>query len=184
MAHRFNPLQRSITAALLLTVLVAGATSCDKGTENENSNTDQMAGVDTAAEVAPTPVVNVAMLGLTSSQEYGQYVVDADGRALYMFSADTQGDTSSCTGDCMQAWPPLVTTGTPGVSVPDLDSALVGTVTRPDGAMQVTYNGWPLYYYQSDTGPGQTMGEGLNGFGGDWYLVNPSGEKIEAKRSS
>jgi predicted lipoprotein with Yx(FWY)xxD motif len=56
-----------------------------------------------------------------------------------------------------------------------VDAALLGTITRDDGAMQVTYNGWPLYYFADDTAPGDANGQGL---GDVWFLVSPTGEAI------
>jgi predicted lipoprotein with Yx(FWY)xxD motif len=49
------------------------------------------------------------------------------------------------------------------------------TITRTDGTTQVTYNGWPLYYYAKDQQAGDTTGEGV---GSVWYLVSPTGDKV------
>jgi predicted lipoprotein with Yx(FWY)xxD motif len=45
--------------------------------------------------------------------------------------------------------------------------------------MQVVYNQHPLYYFVKDQGPGQTAGQDVHGFGGEWYLLTPEGEKLE-----
>jgi hypothetical protein len=55
---------------------------------------------------------------------------------------------------------------------------MVGTVTRADGAKQVTYAGHPLYYYAADTSAGDSAGEGIDGFGGLWWMVAPSGRSV------
>ena len=47
--------------------------------------------------------------------------------------------------------------------------------------MQVTYNGWPLYYFIKDKAPGDTMGQDVKGFGAEWYLVMPSGKEVHSK---
>ena len=57
-----------------------------------------------------------------------------------------------------------------------VDATLLGTITRDDGSTQVTYNGWPLYYFHEDAAAGDTNGQGL---GGVWFLVSPEGEAIE-----
>jgi hypothetical protein len=57
-------------------------------------------------------------------------------------------------------------------------AADLGTITRSDGSKQVTYLGHPLYYFAGDSGPGQTNGQGSNGFGAKWWLVAPAGTKI------
>ena len=51
-------------------------------------------------------------------------------------------------------------------------NTLLGTLTRDDGTVQVTYNGWPLYHFSGDTAPGDTNGQGLEGV---WFLVSPTG---------
>jgi predicted lipoprotein with Yx(FWY)xxD motif len=95
---------------------------------------------------------------------------------VYLFAADT-GTTSTCSGACAQAWPPVTTTGSPkaqgGALVGDL-----GTTTRPEGTKQVTYNGHPLYYYVSDQQAGETTGQGINSFGAAWYVLSPQGSEI------
>lgn len=60
-----------------------------------------------------------------------------------------------------------------------VDATLLGTITRDDGTLQVTYNGWPLYLFAGDTAAGDTNGQGLDEFGGLWFLVSPAGEAIE-----
>jgi len=122
-----------------------------------------------------------ATLTLQKSEEYGEYIADADRRALYMFEADTQGKggseaVSACKDDCAGAWPPLVTEGPTQVSE-GIIGDLIGTLERDDGTMQVTYNGWPLYYFIKDENPGDTTGHDVEGFGAEWYLLTPGGEK-------
>ena len=49
--------------------------------------------------------------------------------------------------------------------------------------MEVTYNGWPLYTFIGDSSAGQAKGQGLNNFGGTWYVLNSSGNPVTAKTS-
>jgi len=116
------------------------------------------------------------------STEHGQYLTDADGRALYLFEADTKGEgdvaaTVSCTGECLDRWPPLHSEGEPQAGEM-IDAAKLGTIEH-DGGMMVTYNGWPLYYFVEDTAAGDTKGHDIEEFGGEWYLITPEGEKAE-----
>jgi predicted lipoprotein with Yx(FWY)xxD motif len=60
-----------------------------------------------------------------------------------------------------------------------VDATLLGTITRDDGSLQVTYNGWPLYLYKTDVMAGDYYGQGLDDFGGLWFLVSPAGEAIQ-----
>jgi hypothetical protein len=62
----------------------------------------------------------------------------------------------------------------------DVRAALLGTTTRADGTQQVTYNGHPLYYFMNDKAPGDARGQGINRFGGGWYVVDPTGDKIDS----
>ena len=79
----------------------------------------------------------------------GTFLVDAKGRALYLWDAD-HGAKSICSGACAQAWPPLTTTGTPKASGA-AKASLLGTTTRADGSREVTYAGHPLYYFEGDS---------------------------------
>jgi hypothetical protein len=62
----------------------------------------------------------------------------------------------------------------------ELNASLVGIIRRPDGSSQVTYSGHPLYLYFGDANPGDTMGQGVNAFGANWYVLSPSGSEITA----
>lgn len=117
--------------------------------------------------------VAVASTGL------GRILVNSQGRTLYLFEKDTHG-RSTCTGQCAQFWPPLVTTGKPRAGTGAL-AKLLGTVRRPDGRLQVTYNHHPLYSFAKDTKRGQTNGEGVKAFGAEWYAVSRGGTTVESK---
>ena len=104
-------------------------------------------------------------------------LVGANGRTLYLFQGDKNG-TSACTGACAAAWPPYTVTGTPQAGS-GVNQALLGTITRPDGTTQLTYNGHPLYYFAADTASGSAHGQGLTAFGAEWYAVGASGSKID-----
>jgi predicted lipoprotein with Yx(FWY)xxD motif len=106
----------------------------------------------------------------------GTILVDGTGRTVYLFLAD-KGTASVCYGKCAVYWPPVLTAGTPqaGGSV---NSSLLGTTKRSDGTTEVTYDGHPLYYFISDKARGDVTGQGVNGFGGLWYVVAPSGVQI------
>ncbi|MFN3741406.1 MAG: hypothetical protein ACK4VW_01895 [Anaerolineales bacterium] len=115
-----------------------------------------------------------AVIKVGQKEGLGLFLVDAQGRTLYLFLADTS-TSSACVGTCAERWPPLLTTGTPQAGE-GVDATKLGTLLRPDGTTQVTYNGHPLYYFSGDTQPGDTNGQGI---GGRWYLVSPTGEAIK-----
>jgi predicted lipoprotein with Yx(FWY)xxD motif len=131
-----------------------------------------------AAETATAgvPVTGEATVNVSESTEFGPILVDGEGLSLYLFMNDTQnGDSSACNDDCAVEWPPLLTQGSP-IAGEGVDSALLGTITRDDGSMQVTYNGWPLYHFDEDTAPGDTNGQGMESV---WFLVTPTGEAVQ-----
>lgn len=133
------------------------------------------------AQTADTP------LSTRLHPEEGQYLVDANGMSLYLFKADRQGAAgteprSACEETaCVGTWPPLVADGAP-VGDQTLDAALLGIMTRGDGIEQVTYNGWPLYYFFEDYAPGDINGDDLESFGEDWYLIGPHGNRARRDR--
>jgi predicted lipoprotein with Yx(FWY)xxD motif len=129
---------------------------------------------------APSPQSAPATVSVRSTS-LGQILVDANGKTLYLFEADT-GTQSTCSGACAQAWPPLTTTGTPKTAA-GASASLLGTTMRTDGTTQVTYSGHPLYTFVSDTKPGDTTGEGSTAFGAGWDVLSPSGAKIEKSGS-
>jgi predicted lipoprotein with Yx(FWY)xxD motif len=106
----------------------------------------------------------------------GRILVDSKGITLYDFPPD-KGKTSVCYGACAALWPPLITHGKP-VAGKGVRASLLGTTRRKDGKREVTYGGHPLYYFVQDRKPGQTTGQGLNQFGGPWWVLSPSGKEI------
>lgn len=118
-----------------------------------------------------------ATVQVKNSDTYGTYLVDAKGMSLYVLSSDSKG-TSTCTGDCAKAWPPLTTTGKPTAGS-GVAGSLLGTFKRSDGSEQITYNGLPLYGFVKDQKPGDTNGEGIKAFGGEWDLVSPYGSAVK-----
>jgi predicted lipoprotein with Yx(FWY)xxD motif len=112
----------------------------------------------------------------TAKGSGGTYLAGPDGRALYLWVADT-GDKSVCSGACAKAWPPLLTKGTPAAGS-GVTSSDLGTTMRSDGTEQVTYKGHPLYYFIVDRSAGSTKGQGSDSFGAKWWLVAPSGTAI------
>jgi predicted lipoprotein with Yx(FWY)xxD motif len=113
-----------------------------------------------------------------ANSKLGKILVDADGRTLYLFEAD-KGAMSACNGACASVWPPLTTTGQPKAGS-GLAASKLATTKRSDGKTEVTYNGHPLYTYAGDSAPGQTAGQGIDGFGAEWYVLSAAGNKIEA----
>jgi predicted lipoprotein with Yx(FWY)xxD motif len=120
-------------------------------------------------------------LEVKKSDQLGDYIADGEGRSLYLFKADTQGKdgkqaAATCYDDCAKAWPPLLADAAKAGG--KVQASLIGTTARKDGSKQVTYNGWPLYHFIKDAKPGDTNGQDIKGFGEEWYLLTPAGEKV------
>jgi predicted lipoprotein with Yx(FWY)xxD motif len=128
-------------------------------------------------QIAAAQSSGPAKVEAKEKQPFGKYLAEADGQALYMFTADSKG-SSNCYEACAKAWPPLTSAGKPEAG-PGVQASKLGTIQRKDGSHQVTYNGQPLYAFVKDKGPGTTTGQDVKGFGGEWYLVSPQGKKIE-----
>jgi predicted lipoprotein with Yx(FWY)xxD motif len=99
----------------------------------------------------------------------GAYLTGDAGLTLYTFKPDSK-DTSTCTDACAQAWPPFTTTSEDSVGGGDGVTGTLSTFERPDGKLQVAYDGAPLYYFSNDTQPGDTNGQGM---GGNWFVAAP-----------
>ena len=115
-----------------------------------------------------------SVVEVTGSQ-YGQILVDSDGRTLYAFDKETT-DRSECFGACAEAWPPFYTDGEAQAGK-GVDQGLLGT-TDHEGKDLVTYNGHPLYYYINE-GPNEVLCQGVEEFGGLWLVVDPGGDPIQ-----
>jgi predicted lipoprotein with Yx(FWY)xxD motif len=111
----------------------------------------------------------IVQLGLINGK---QVLVDKNNRTLYGFTNDTTGN-STCVGTCAAAWPPLPGPAAAGTGV---DKQNLATLTRSDGKVQVMYFGHPLYYFVSDTKPGDATGEGA---GGIWFMLDAQGNWVK-----
>jgi predicted lipoprotein with Yx(FWY)xxD motif len=126
------------------------------------------------ASATPTPSASLpsgpAKVDVSQNATLGSFLVASNGMTLYLYTTDTP-NTSNCYGPCAVAWPPLLTNGAP-IAGTGVTASLLGTTTRTDGTSQVTYNGWPLYYFQTDKEPGDTTGENVQNV---WFVITPAG---------
>ncbi|HXW79027.1 MAG TPA: hypothetical protein VEJ84_05985, partial [Acidimicrobiales bacterium] len=161
----------------------------------------QTASCGAPVKAAPTGPATVS----TASSSYGKVLVGSgewSGCSLYVLTTDEMHRLTSgkapfaCTDSTDNAfkascdavlWPALLTDGAP-VAGSGVNPALLGTVTRTDvfpgtSVQQVTYGGLPLYRLILDEAPGQTTGEDMldpaTSPQGMWYMVDPSGGRLE-----
>jgi predicted lipoprotein with Yx(FWY)xxD motif len=111
------------------------------------------------------------------STRYGPILFDGKNRVLYGFTRDRRGGPSRCYGACAAAWPVYYSKGGGLRAGRGVRQALLGTVRRRDGRRQVTYNGWPLYYYAHE-GPGEVKCQNVREFGGLWLVVRANGRLV------
>lgn len=111
-----------------------------------------------------------ATLSAAFTEEGIPTLVGPDGLTLYTFAHDDDGE-STCYDACAEEWPPLIVEQGSQPAVGEGVPGQVGTVAREDGSLQVTYNGWPLYYYHEDEQPGQANGQGEESV---WFAAAPA----------
>ena len=162
-----------LVAAAISAVVLAACGSANSSSSSSAATTAAAATTSASSTTSAAPAAAAITISTAKGKD-GTYLTGSDGRALYLWVADS-GGKSVCSGACAHAWPPVEGTPSagPGVTASDL-----GTTTRADGSKQVTYNGHPLYYFIADKSAGQTVGQGNNGFGAKWWLVAPSGSAI------
>ena len=127
-------------------------------------------GTTTSSAPAAPPASAAASVIVTQDMNLGPILTDAQGRTLYQFLPE-KGGKIACTGACLTPWPPYLASS---VSAGSGVTGQLAIIQRPDGTKQVTYNTWPLYFFQADTGPDQTKGQGIVAFGGKWQVATPS----------
>ncbi|HET8564034.1 MAG TPA: hypothetical protein VFM35_09200 [Candidatus Binatia bacterium] len=147
----------------LLTIFLLIVAACSSSTADENSSSG-------------VPVTGGETIQITDNAEFGQILVTGDGKTLYTNTVDSPGDLKCTNTACTAFWPPYTVDAQP-VAGEGLPGSL-GTITRPDGSLQVTYNDLPLYTFYQDQAPGDTGGNGFTDLGGTWHVVaieDPSG---------
>ncbi len=136
----------------------------------------------TTATSSPGSSANPATkFSIASVSGVGSVVVDGKGRTVYILTSD--GNTNvPCTdaSGCTKLWPdlPLPNGASAAKAGSGIKASLLGTKKLSDGETYPTYNGWLMYEYAADTGPGQANGQGIKSFGGTWYVLNASGTPV------
>ncbi|HEX6569836.1 MAG TPA: hypothetical protein VF015_11745 [Acidimicrobiales bacterium] len=148
-------------AAILMLTAACGS---DDPEPAASATTDDAAGAASGDAVAAR----------TGDSDLGEILVGRNGLTLYGFTNDTEG-TSTCTGTCADAWPPVLV-GTDWTVGPGLDTGVFSTIRRDDGSEQLVAGKWPLYYYSGDSAPGDIKGQGS---GGVWYAVGTDASLVK-----
>jgi predicted lipoprotein with Yx(FWY)xxD motif len=156
-------------AAAAATIAACGGSSSHSASQSQSSDANPATAFSTA---------NVSGLG--------NVVVDGRGRTVYILTADNHTNVPCPDSNgCTKVWPDLPLPN--GVSAAKAGSGvqapLLGAKKLSDGQTYPTYNGWLMYEYAGDSGPGKASGEGIKSFGGTWYVLNASGQPVTTPSS-
>ncbi len=171
-AHR--PVGGSLLLGAVITVAACGASA---GTATPSGSSPGSASTGSAG----TSATSVVTVSAKSVPGVGTVLVNRQGQTLYLLSSE-KGGKITCIGSsgCTKVWPEITlpkgeTAAKAGSGV---QSALLGSVKDASGNLEATYNGWPVYTYAGDSGPGVAHGQGVTSFGGTWYALNTSGDPV------
>ena len=176
-SHLRPPAHRLLGGSLLLGAAITVAACGSSATTGSGSGSSPSAGSSASAGTSSSAV----SLSTKSVSGVGTVLVDGQGRTLYLLTSE-KGGKVTCTpsNGCTKFWPEITlpkgaTAATAGTGV---QSSLLGTVKDASGNLEVTYNGWPVYTFVGDSGPGVAHGQGQVSFGGTWYALNASGDPV------
>ena len=153
---RRSPLVMSVVAAVLLSAACGGSSTSSTG-----------------SSATPTPAAPAVVKSATATVDGKSQTIltDAKGMTLYYYTPDKGTGKVTCTGTCLQNWPPLLLET--GITKPKGDKSvtgILGTIPSPNGGTQVTYNAWPMYTWIKDKAPGDTTGQNVQG---KWFVFTP-----------
>jgi predicted lipoprotein with Yx(FWY)xxD motif len=169
MRHLLKLSLPAIAASLLLA-------AC--GSSSSSNTTSSAASTQSAAQTSNSSSSSVVVVK-TASNSLGTILVDSQGMTLYHLSGEVNGKFICTSSACVGIWHPLIA---PSSGAPSGVGSL-GTVKRPEGTVQVTYKGTPLYTFTGDQQPGETKGQGIKDVG-TWSVVTTSSTSTPAASTS
>ncbi|HET8600480.1 MAG TPA: hypothetical protein VFL99_09150 [Segeticoccus sp.] len=172
-------MNRTISLSVLALSAAAALAACgSSGAPGASSTTSATSGSTHAANAKPA---SHAMSGLhVAHTKLGNILVNGNGMTLYMLTSDGPNQ-SHCNATCLHYWP--LVPASQGAHASGV-TAKVGSTKATSGASMLTVGGWPLYTYVQDSKPGDVTGQGINTFGGKWYVLSPSGHPIKGSAAS
>ena len=169
---------KKISAILILPVLAVAAAGC--GSSSSSSSTPAATSTTSAKKPAKAAATKLTISAATVPG-LGVILVNAKGRTLYTFAPDKKSKVT-CTSSCASVWPPVtLSAGEAPAAAKQIKASLLSSDANPSGGKVVTYAGWPLYTYVTDSAPGTAAGQALNLNGGLWYVITPAGKVITKK---
>jgi predicted lipoprotein with Yx(FWY)xxD motif len=176
-SRRLIPIGLALGAAA---TAAACSSSSSSGSSAATPATSATPASSAPASSAPASASTTATVSVKSVPGVGSVLVNAEGKTLYMLTSEKGGKiTCTASNGCTQVWPETtLASGAKATAGSGVQSALLGTVTGAAGSPEVTYNHWPLYTFSGDSGPGVAHGQGLQSFGGTWYVLNAAGSPV------
>jgi predicted lipoprotein with Yx(FWY)xxD motif len=171
----------AVAAATAILLAGCGSSKSKSGSGGSSENGYSTSTSTTSAAAGNTGATSQVVIATKSNPVLETTILAAGPKKLtvYMFEADHQGaGTSACYAACAAAWPPVLTSGSPKVEG-GASATKLGTLKRSDGTTQVTYAGWPLYYYSPDSSESDITGQGISSFGALWYVLSPAGQVVK-----
>lgn len=167
-------MRKSILLAVpVVAVIAAGCgSSKTKTTTPPGAAKSSAGGASTSSSGGGSSTISTATV-----KGLGTVLVNSQGKTLYIFKPDNAKKVT-CTGQCAAVWPPAKLTGGKPTGSGGVKASLLSSDPNPSGGKVVTYNGWPLYTYVTDTGAGSARGQALNLNGGLWYVIGTDGQPI------
>ncbi len=159
--------------ALAASLLLAACGSSSSSNTNSSATSTQAA-AQTSSSSSSAVVVKSA------SSSLGTILVDSQGMTLYHLSGEQNGKFICTSSACLGVWHPLIA---PSSGAPSGEVGSLGTVKRPEGTVQVTYKGTPLYTFTGDQQAGETKGQGIKDVG-TWSVITTSSSSTPPSTSS
>lgn len=175
----------------LLAVVAATIVSCSESAPAPTATPPLPSSVAVTPEPAPLAAQSKTAVAVSQHPDIGSILVDGEGFTLYLYTPD-DSSTSKCTGGCAGKWQPLlVSEENDAVAGEGVRKDLFGTLTRDDGASQLTYNGHALYKFDADKNPGDAAGHLASKYEVFqpaqpelplWFAVTPAGELVTSAK--
>ena len=163
---------------LSLPALAASLLLAACGSSSSSNTTSSAASTQPAAQTTSSP--SSAVVVKTASNSLGTILVDSQGMTLYHLSGEQNGKFICTSSACVGVWHPLIA---PSSGAPSGGGVTLGTVKRPEGTVQVTYKGTPLYTFTGDQQAGETKGQGIKDVG-TWSAVTTGSSNAPAASTS
>jgi predicted lipoprotein with Yx(FWY)xxD motif len=170
-----------LSAPLVVLVSAVVFAGCGSSSSSSTSSSTSAATTTAAGSSPSSPGVKISAASVSG---LGTVLVNGQGHTLYTFAPDKDSKVT-CVGVCATVWPPVrLPSGAKPVAEGGVNASLLGSDPDPSGGRVVTYKGWPLYTYVTDTSAGSASGQGVQLNGGVWYVISTSGAVVTKKASS